>query len=503
MQEENQLFKEDVAKDKTLLQLNNWRERAEKFLKNTGFYRNYPLNEFWEKLNVPNMVDILQNSSSETEALRRVQETNCFVVSFYSKTTERAINAQIDYFRYHEPKTWKLLCEIGESPIVENTIKFKRENLHVTLDTFRIAQIAERIFSLFNLNSKKRQIFFELGAGLGHLCRFILCMALDSTYIIADLPISLCFSYLFIKNNFPTKKILLLDSEEDLSLELLNEYDLIFVSVIVINSVKRIPIDVFINTCSLGEMRNETSLAWLSYIENILEPRYVYLLNRFLNHIDDTEEYQWRMIENGHLMHILPQYEVVNFNLEDKYLFGAYFDCMHPRYLELGLIKKKFLHDMKNDQTEKLALEILDQFWLRYYQSYYWAINYRGSSLANDLSKSGALYIHWENARCYPSALSYLLLLLYIDNMNRDNIMPFEESFCLEQLILKYSKNFSHEVRDAIETYISFRQYSRKKALEISSAKERNISISSAADLIETLLRHYNNLKTLNSESVT
>jgi putative sugar O-methyltransferase len=487
MRTERQLSPESIVQNHDLPFVRAWFERTEHTLRKAGFYDKYPLNEFWEKLNIPDMVDILTTSSGDEEVLRRIQETNYFIVSFDSKTTKRAVDLQIDNLRRHHPGILKTLLKIGESSVVPDTLKFERDGQKFTIDIFRIAQIACRVFSLFNLKPRHRHVFFELGAGLGHLCRFILSMTPKSAYVIVDLPISLCFSYLFIRRNFPQKKVLMLESNQVLSPDQLKKYDIIFAAVSVLNSQQAFPVDVFVNTCSLGEMSNESSLTWIPYVQNTLRPKYIYSLNRFLNHIDDTNEYKWRKNENGYSVQTFPEYAVQSFNLEDKFLFGPYFDCLHPRYLELALVSGMAARE---DQTKQLASEMLDQFWLRYYESHYWPINYRGSALSHDLTKSGALYAYWENARRHPQALSYLLLLLYMDSMNHDNLMPFEETFYLEEAILRYAGALPAPIRKSAQEYVSLRQERRTKFFGIASAKERNIIISAAAGVMEAMLQH-------------
>jgi len=58
------------------------------------------------------------------------------------------------------------------------------------------------------------------------------------------------------------------------------------------------PFDVFLNTASLGEMRNQEIRHWMRFVQERLDVRYWYSLNRYLNVITPGL-HDWRLDENS------------------------------------------------------------------------------------------------------------------------------------------------------------------------------------------------------------
>lgn len=435
-----------------------WFERTESELQK-GFYNQYPLNEFWKKHNTPKMYDILNNAQNDREALEQIQATYFFVVKLVGDAAEHAVRWQWNRLQQEDPALLSDIRRIGESPVVPDSLTLPYEGSRYSVDIFRVATVAKHVFHYAKLDKNGAPVFFELGAGLGHLARFILNLAPRAKYVISDLPISLCFSYLFLKHNFPDKRIKLMEADELLKESVLEQYDIILAPPSVLQHTRSIHVDMFINTCSLGEMDNSVSSQWFSYVEKVLQPTYLYSLNRFLNHIDMSADFGWRTQENAHLSGVSAHWDVVHFELENEDFFSPYLACIHPRYLEL-VLRRQATEKKGEDVTKVLAESYLAHASVSLYGAHNWSVNYYGAKLSNNLGMDGELFAYWNAARVKPSALSYLLLLLVLDRMNRHCRMPFEETKYLEHKLHSLIPSLFEGQGSALLAYLESRETS-------------------------------------------
>ena len=130
----------------------------------------------------------------------------------------------------------------------------------------------------------ERATVLEIGAGLGNLARVIKLLQPGARYMILDLPETLFFSHLFLRYSFPEARTLYItDPDSLLSLDRSGERpDFIFIPAGLYRVIPRMQVDLVVNTHSLGEMRQETVEAYLWLIQQRLEVRFLYSLNRFL-----------------------------------------------------------------------------------------------------------------------------------------------------------------------------------------------------------------------------
>jgi putative sugar O-methyltransferase len=122
----------------------------------------------------------------------------------------------------------------------------------------------------------------ELGAGMGHLARTMRLLGLSRSNVIIDIPETLVFSHCFLKKNFPGAKLLLVDDRTPASFTL-SDYDFVFVPALFADRVLDDRFDLFVNTASMGEMKNEVIRYWMDFIQNRLSVVTPFTLNRYLN----------------------------------------------------------------------------------------------------------------------------------------------------------------------------------------------------------------------------
>lgn len=451
-----------------------WFEKTESSLQEKHFYAGYPLNAFWKQHNVPAMLDILAGAQDDLDALRKIQETFFFIVSLGGMAAEKTVDWHLHAIAQRGDGLIRMLDTVGEAALVPDQFLMERDGRRISIDTFRVANIAFNIFRYFNLDRETRTVFFELGAGLGHLARFIKTWSPNSKYIICDLPISLCFSYMFLRRNLHGQRIALLDPFEEISETRMKECDILLVPPSVLKSVLHVSVDVFLNTCSLGEMHNGVSKQWFDYVQERLKPQYMYSLNRFLNHIDNSADYDWRKDENAHFSYFSATWKILHFGLDNERFFGPYLSSIHPRYLELAL-KRSSAAAGAEDGLASLALaeHLLAHDWIALYDTNHWAVNYHGAPLGDCVRMGGELFNYWDCARRFPGLLCYSMLLAYLDHLNHGNVMPFEETLFLETALFALADNTEQCIQHRqVRDYIAARR--ERRANGALSVKQRH-----------------------------
>ena len=135
------------------------------------------------------------------------------------------------------------------------------------------------------MDCSKIQIL-ELGGGFGGLARMFKLGKPGVTYWILDLHESLFYSLFYLKCNFPDARFALVSNPQELekAFSEKHNYDFVFVPMGLteyFSKVNKPDFDLFINTASLGEMQQSAVNSYLNLIQNTLNVKYFYSVNRF------------------------------------------------------------------------------------------------------------------------------------------------------------------------------------------------------------------------------
>ena len=146
-----------------------------------------------------------------------------------------------------------------------------------TLKFFECMIAIEKSGMLNTLQKIDSPVICEIGAGWGGFAYYYCSLFPKTKYLIVDLPQTLIFSYLYLTELFPNKKVKLFGYESD-SLE---ECDLLLVPNTEFYNYQN-SIDATINICSFQEMTSEQVS---NYVEKIfeLDSKFIYSLNRNMN----------------------------------------------------------------------------------------------------------------------------------------------------------------------------------------------------------------------------
>lgn len=384
------------------------------------FYREKaPLNEFWGGLNLRAMREIIHTAASMQEVVHRAQATYMFSVNEKDESERWAVEWLL-VERVKRLRSFSAGTELEESSFtLPELVVANAEGKHYTPDFLRCVNIAAEIFH--GIDEITGSVV-ELGGGLGHLARVLKETRVATQHTIIDLPETLVFSYCFLKLNFPDASFGVVDSPDKTP-----DADFVFVPVAYANASlghkTRRP-DLFVNTASMGEMRNETVRYWMDFIQQKLNPRYLFMLNRYLNTLGPG--LSWRNQENECQQHYDRDWRIKHWEVEPSYLRCPYVDTRVSRYVQIIAERQARSDEDLRLGCQHLLQDVRMEDWWRLRQEGH-VMGMRDNPLCVDTTMNGTLYKLWELIRLAPSAEVVEMLLLYLSKLNRDPVYPFEE----------------------------------------------------------------------------
>tara|TARA_B100001029_G_C15004671_1_gene420305 strand:+ start:96 stop:1145 length:1050 start_codon:yes stop_codon:yes gene_type:complete len=174
----------------------------------------------------------------------------------------------------------KNLDLLVSEPEILGGFGFKIENKYVNKDTLKFYEcmIALQKSNLIDANNNnKESVICEIGGGWGGFAHCFCTIFPNTKYVIVDLPNTLIFSYLFLSELFPTKKVKLFNYEAEST----EECDFLLIPNTEFDKYEG-SIDGAINICSFQEM---TSTQVSDYVNKLhdMGSKFIYSLNRNLN----------------------------------------------------------------------------------------------------------------------------------------------------------------------------------------------------------------------------
>ena len=376
----------------------------------------YKLGSFWVE-NKETDLKLLYESKTDEEMIQGIDKTIQFSITFpktmYDSQDIRTL--AVDYIINKQKENGLDLnsypLEIQESPFINSENRVTTDNINRPVSPNFLRSVSETV--RIKEFAEKTDVFLELGAGMGVTARCILLMLNPKKYYITDLPETLCFSFLHLNLCFPEKKHLWITCEEDLAK--VEDCDIIYVPTMFMEKLPNQSFDVFLNTASMGEMKNEVIRYWMNYIQNVADIKFLYTLNRFCNTVVKHESFLYRLDENEGSVHYDDKWDILSWELEPHYVQCPYIDPVHARYLEICAKRPVEIAD-KVEKSEELLKKATLQDW--YTQGKQPCSN-ADNSFAVDRTKTGALFQIWESIRLNPNKnnveamLKYLLFLVH------------------------------------------------------------------------------------------
>jgi putative sugar O-methyltransferase len=442
------------------------------------YYERLPLNTFWQQQNMPLMRDIIERADGLKAVVHRAQQTFMFSVNVEATIKERAVDWLLAEQRSRGVDIFRLRSKIEESEFSYPGNNVKRRGRCLTPDFIRTVNIGLRIERCFKRGLRKFDVV-ELGGGLGHLARTMRLLGYTRSHVIVDLPETLVFSFCFLSLNFPQARMLLVKDEESARSLAAGGYDFAFVPALFAEAVLSRKYDLFVNTASLGEMRNEVVRHWMDFFQNRLDVRYLYTLNRYLNTIDPSW-HAWRWQENECSVHYDRRWDILQWEVEPRFTRCPYVDTVIARYVEIAAARLRTVDDAA---CVRYAAELLrmvqDEDWYNVKGDS--AIMTRGDHiLAHEFGMDGTLFKLWNVLRLQPSADATATLLRYLETLLARKDRVFEEQRYYEDLLFSL---FDPERNPQLREFVA--QVMRRRQLQAGRPQLKLIDSSGSFNFIQ------------------
>ena len=248
--------------------------------------------DIWENNIERVLVPIIDSNKPFADKLSAIHKTNLYSLQPEASISSYHLQWHLSLLKKNNFDLWSLPDDFCEHPVINDALTQTVANKLLSPDFVTRVHYLNEIEKTVSFEDR-HLIFAELGAGFGSFTRVVKLKYKKSTCLIFDLPETLYFSASFLRETFPEAKILLVESDTDISSY--KDYDFIFVPVGMENKFNGIEIDLFSNTHSLGEMTNQVIQHWVQFIEQEVCVLNIFMLNRFMtpmlqkNRIDENQ----------------------------------------------------------------------------------------------------------------------------------------------------------------------------------------------------------------------
>ena len=272
-----------------LQELNELRDfyQIRKSQKCIDFFSRHPLGDEW-KGNLRILEETIYSDSEPIDKVRTIHESNVFNIHnlnndlkileahWWDESLKREFGVDL---KTYDPAYDDPITNSDRAQIFHN-------NRRVSNDFFLKFAYVLNLARYVDWDRQAKPTVMELGSGHGTLARMMKIHYPNCKYILVDLPESLFFSYTSLKLNFKDSGFKRVTKIEEFYSALSNpDIDFIFVPSFLTEEIEKgTPIDLFINTNSLGEQNNHSIEHWFDLFQNKMDVRYLFLANRFLNH---------------------------------------------------------------------------------------------------------------------------------------------------------------------------------------------------------------------------
>lgn len=397
-----------------------------------NFSEKYPAGSCWQIDKKHQIIDFINSNKSATEKLHDVINSQLYSHGTYDTPIKmREFKWWYEFFPRFTGKDVDHL-EIYETNIWPDEKLIYHNGKNYSIDLFRHLCYLHEIKKHCVLPKSPK--VFELGGGCGSFARIFKSCYPECKYVIVDIAESLFFTYIFLRLSFP-KLFVKIITENDQDTD--TNADFLLIPTVANHLLNGKDFDLFFNTCSLGEMKNDVIRFWLDFAENKIDTKYLFSVNRFLNTVDLLTD-NHRIQENLSSISYGRNWKILNWQLEPEYGMCPYYETFSSRYLEI--IAEKQNLSLEQAETNSLALinDVKSQDWFTQY-GIPRPMTLSDNMLRPDISLHGTLFQIWESIRLNPTKNNVEVMLMYLSILNHNCLQQneFEESFYYKDFMLK------------------------------------------------------------------
>ena len=191
---------------------------------------------------------------------------------------------------------WSVLTneplDVVNLPNVGNPFGYKINGNVVSTAQFKLHYHSQQVYNLVGGMGEK-SVVVEIGGGFGGIAYYLFKIGFSGTYFGFDIPETLILAEYFLKKSFPDKKILIYNGQECVTLDDINNYDIILMPNFMLKMVPDLCADIVVNTRSFSEMPFETISEYMLQIDRICK-KYLYHDNaNYKSHPDETPAHEF------------------------------------------------------------------------------------------------------------------------------------------------------------------------------------------------------------------
>lgn len=425
----------------------------------------HELNMFWGNENVTQMRRVLSTSLTAIEAVLRIQTTFLFQVNTEHPVKERAVDWHLDHLNETGIRVFDMPASIQASRYTPPAHVVVRQGRRFTPDFFRHLHAALTAATCPPAPARPFKVL-ELGGGCGHFARLCRSLLPDCRQVIVDLAETLCFAHMFLSLNFPELRTLFVTEAGQLDRTAVEAHDLVFVPITFAEDLMVQQFDLFVNTASLGEMRNHVIQYWMDLLQTQLNPSYLLTVNRYLNTIIPGR-HDWRLDENQCSVLFDARWDVLQWEVEPPYTRCPYIQTLTARQLQILAKRLPALPDDSVKRSRRLLAEVLDEDWVRLASRYPPEMTYRDNILASDTTMTGTLFKLWDSIRLETTPDNVCLMLKYLDTLMHRDDREFEEVFYYENLLEALHRSDPRADSAAVGQWLAGRRKRRRPSLQL------------------------------------
>lgn len=422
-------LKGNLMSDQLLILAKQKYDEIKSWERKRNFSEKYKLTSIWSEDNGPHFASLINTNGRAVDKLRGAVNTQMYSHGTLDpEVTKKQFEWWVDYLPRYMNKTIDSL-DIYETDLWSDEKTINYNGKKYSADLFRHTCYLTEIRKHCNLPQNPKVL--ELGAGCGAVARIFKHYFPKCKYVFVDIPESLFFSYIFINLAFPDASIkIITESDQNVN----EDVDFLFVPTVAHDLLYGKNFDLFINTCSLGEMRNDIISLWFDFIENKTNIEYVFCVNRFLNMVDPSLIPR-RTKENMCSVGYGRNWEILEWQLEPEFSSCPYYEGFASRNLEVVAKKKIWKPFEAENYSDKLVNDVKAEDWHRQFGQYI-TMCLNDNRLNLTLSKYGTLFKLWESIRLKPTKDNIDTMLKYLTTLRHDltQTKEFEETFFYHSL---------------------------------------------------------------------
>ncbi len=408
-------------------------------------YERHPLSPIWVK-NIATHFDpllaVLTGAEDPADVLAFLHDKAFFDTSVGHPQMPHALAW---YERLLERHGWPVSSwprEMAESLLFSKDRCMAKNGRRLSTDFLWRCAIVRRLSKSLRFTAGKAPTMtvVELGSGCGNFARALkVSTPAKITHVCIDLPESLFFAHLFLTANFPEARVRYVSSKDEV-IERLGIYDFVFVPTEFAGVLAGHPVDLFVNMNSLGEMPNAAIEEWIRFVEDRLRPKWLFLLNRFLNRCH-ADEAHYRKNESSCSLALGTGWKILDWEVDPEFERSPYLSTLLTRNLLVVAERAtpaqaiaKHLFEMPDKEALSHQDWLTQPGWSDYKLSYgrdYPPVNCRADlNMTMDLTRTGALFQLWDRFRLYREAP-----MLYHWMERHSGNDRFEEALFLEKFL--------------------------------------------------------------------